>query len=224
MSIHDGHRARLKKRFRENGLDSFEDHNALELLLFYALPQGDVNPIAHRLIKRFGSFDAVLDAPIDELMKVSGIGEHTALLLKLVLSINQRYMISRGRGAEILNSTKKAGDFLVPRFFGERDEVVYMVCLDAKFKLINCKLMSRGSVNTANINVRKIVENALAFNSMSVILAHNHISGVALPSQEDKDTTRRIADALKAVDIVLTDHIIVADGDYVSMADNGFFL
>lgn len=224
MNIHDGHRARLKKRFRENGLDSFEDHNALELLLFYALPRSDVNPLAHRLIDRFDSFDAVLDAPIDELCKVSGVGENTALLLKLVLAVNQRYMISRGRGEEILDSTKKAGDFLVPRFFGERDEVVYMVCLDAKFKMINCKLMSRGSVNTANINVRKIVENALAFNSMSVILAHNHISGVALPSQEDKDTTRRIADALKAVDIVLTDHIIVADGDYVSMADNGFFL
>jgi len=224
MNIHDGHRARLKKRFRENGLDSFEDHNALELLLFYALPRSDVNPLAHRLIDRFDSFDAVLDAPIDELCKVSGVGENTALLLKLVLAVNQRYMISRGRGEEILDSTKKAGDFLVPRFFGERDEVVYMVCLDAKFKMINCKLMSRGSVNTANINVRKIVENALAFNSMSVILAHNHISGVALPSQEDKDTTRKIADALRAVDIVLTDHIIVADGDYVSMADNGFFL
>ena len=223
MSIHKEHRKRLKKRFEENGLDGFADHNALELILCYAIPQGDVNPLAHRLIDKFGSFDAVFDAPLEELRKVSGVGDHTALMLKLFIAGNRRYMISRSQGDEIINSTTKAGGYLAPFFHGERDEVVYMICLDAKFKVLSCKLMSRGSVNTANINVRKIVENALAYNSMSVILAHNHISGVALPSQEDQESTRRIFEALKAVDIKLSDHIIVADGDYVSMADNGFF-
>ena len=223
MSIHDGHRQRIKKQYRDHGLLNFEDHSALELLLFYAMPRSDVNPLAHRLIDRFGSLNAVFDVPVGELMKVSGVGENTALLIKLVVDINRQLMVSRGRNCKIIDSTEKAGAYIAPFFHGERDEVVYMICLDAKFKVLNCKLMSRGSVNTANIVVRKIVENALANNSMSVILAHNHISGVALPSHEDKESTKRICEALQAVDIVLADHIIVADDDFVSMADNGFF-
>jgi len=224
MGIHDGHRSRLRQRFLKSGLDDFENHQVLELLLFFSRPQGDVNPLAHRLMDRFGSFNAVLDAPVEELVKVSGVGENTAVLLKLVIAANRRYMIARSQNNEILNSTEKAGKFLAPRFYGERDEVVYMVCLDAKYKVLNCKMMFRGSVDTANINIRKVVENALAFNSVSVILAHNHVSGLALPSDEDYTTTRRLIDALSAIDIILADHIVVADDDYVSMADNGFFL
>ena len=223
MSIHDGHRARMKRRFLEHGLDSFDDHNVLELLLFYAIPRGDVNPLAHELITRFGSLSAVFDAPLDELMKVPGIGESAALLIKLVPQMSRRYMISRTRSDNILNSTQKAGNYLMQFFYGERDEVVYMACLDAKCKVINCKMIFRGGVNSANISVRKLVENALLYNSTSVIIAHNHTSGIALPSQEDIATTKKIEEALRAVDIILNDHIIVADDDYVSLADNGIF-
>jgi DNA repair protein RadC len=223
MSVHDGHRERLKKRFLEHGLDSFEDHAVLELLLFYALPRGDVNPLAHRLMDYFGSLAAVFDAPVDELIKVAGIGENTAVLLKLLPQAGRRYLLSRSRLDDILDSTKKAGDYLVPYFFGERDEVVYMVCLDAKCKVLGCKLLFRGSVNSASVSIRKIVENALHCNSTSVIIAHNHTSGIAVPSREDYETTRRIGTALGAVDITLTDHIIVADDDFVSLADTGFF-
>ena len=223
MSIHDGHRARMKRRFLEHGLDSFDDHNVLELLLFYAIPRGDVNPLAHELITRFGSLSAVFDAPLDELMKVPGIGESTALLIKLVPQMSRSYMISRTRSDNILNSTQKAGNYLMQFFYGERDEVVYMACLDAKCKVINCKMIFRGGVNSANISVRKLVENALLYNSTSVIIAHNHTSGIALPSQEDIATTKKIEEALRAVDIILNDHIIVADDDYVSLADNGIF-
>lgn len=223
MNIHTGHRERMKKRFLEHGLENFDDHNILELLLFYALPRADVNPLAHALISKFGSLSAVFDAPVDELTKVSGIGMNTALFIKLIPQVSRRYLISRSCFDDILNSTKKAGEFLLPHFYAERDEVVYMICLDAKCKVINCKLLFRGSVNSANVSVRKIVENALLYNSTSVIIAHNHTSGIALPSNEDKVTTRRIEEALCAVDIVLTDHIIVADDDFVSLADNGFF-
>jgi DNA repair protein RadC len=223
MSIHDGHRERMKKRFSEHGLDNFEDHNVIELLLFYALPRADVNPIAHKLIEKFGSLAAVFDAPTDELAKVPGITANTALFIKLIPQVSRRYLMSRTRFEDILDSTEKAGRYLLPHFFAERDEIVYMICLDAKCKVLNCKLLFRGSVNSANVSVRKIVENALLYNSTSVIIAHNHTSGIALPSHEDKLTTRRIENALRAVDIVLADHIIVADDDFVSMADNGFF-
>jgi len=223
MSIHEGHRGRLKKRFLEYGLESFEDHSVLELLLFYALPRSDVNPIAHALINKFGSLAAVFDAPLEELARVPGIGVNTAEYIKLIPQVSRRYLMSRASFDDILDSTKKAGAYLLPRFYAERDEIVYLVCLDAKCKVLNCKLLFRGSVNSAGVSIRKIVENALVYNSTSVIIAHNHTSGIAVPSEEDKITTRRIQEALRAVDITLSDHIIVADDDFVSLADNGFF-
>ncbi|NLM83282.1 MAG: DNA repair protein RadC [Clostridiales bacterium] len=223
MNVHKGHRARMKRRFLEHGLESFEDHHVLEILLFYALPRVDVNPLAHNLLKQFGSLAAVFDAPLDELEKVEGIGRNAATLIKLIPQVARRYMISRASLSDILDSSEKAGRYLLPRFFGERDEVVYLVCLDAKCKVLNCRLMFRGSVNSASVSIRKIVETALSFNATSVILAHNHTSGIALPSREDQITTRRIEEALWAVDITLADHIIVADDDFVSLADSGFF-
>ncbi len=213
----------MKKRFLEHGLENFDDHSVLELLLFYALPRTDVNPIAHKLIESFGSLAGVFDAPIDELTKVSGISANSAMFIKLIPQASRRYLISRCSFEDILDSTEKAGRYLLPRFFAERDEIVYMICLDAKCKVLNCKRLFRGSVNSANVSIRKIVENALLYNSTSVIIAHNHTSGIALPSHEDKITTRRIESALRAVDIVMTDHIIVAEDDFISMADNGFF-
>ena len=221
MGTHDGHRERFRQRFLKTGLDGFEDHEALELLLYHAQPRINTNPVAHRLMDRFGSFDAVLDAPVDQLTKVEGVGPNTAILLKLIVPLGRRYMIERNRVSPILNSTEKAGKHLVHLFHAERDEVVYMLCLDSKFKLLSCKPMSRGSVTSANINIRKIVEHALETNAVSVIIAHNHISGVTTPSREDQEATRRIRDALKTVDITLADHIIIAGGSYVSMADMG---
>lgn len=223
MNIHAGHRDRMKRRFLEHGLESFEDHSVLELLLFYALPRTDVNPIAHALLDKFDSLSAVFDAPAEELAKVPGIGSNTAAFIKLIPQVSRRYLMSRSNFDDILDSPRKAGEYLLPRFFAERDEIVYMVNLDGKCKVINCKLLFRGSVNSANVSVRKIVENALLYNSTSVIIAHNHTSGIAVPSNEDKETTRRIEQALKAVDINLADHIVVSDDDFVSMADNGFF-
>lgn len=223
MNTHQGHRDRMKRRFVESGLDNFHDHNVLELLLFYAIPQKDTNPLAHDLINTFGSLSAVLDAPIEELVKVTGVGENAAILIKLIPQISRRYLISRVSGELILSSTKKAGDYLLPFFYAEKDEVVYILCMDAKCKLLTCQLLFRGSVNSAHVSIRKIVETALVANATSVILAHNHTSGIAIPSEDDERTTQKIRQALELVGIILSDHIVVADDDYVSMADNGFF-
>lgn len=215
----------MKERFVKHGLENFDEHNVLEILLFYAIPRGDINPLAHELMNRFGKLSDVFDAPIEELKKIKGMGDNAATLIKLIPQISRRYMISRAISAEdvYLTDSKKAGRFIVPYFYGAREEIVYMICLDAKCKVINCRLMFRGEVNSANVSMRKIVENALAYSTTSVIMAHNHPSGIALPSKEDERTTERIIDALGAVDIALSDHIVVADEDFVSMADNGFF-
>lgn len=222
-TLHTGHRARLKAQFLQAGLDAFTDIQVLELLLFYANPRQDTNPIAHRLLNQFGTLSAVLDAPVELLESVKGVGENAALLLHLIPCVCRRYLIDRASYEQILDSTEKGGAFLVPYFFGARDEMVYLLCLDAKCKVLDCRMLSVGGVNTAAVSVRKIVEAALACNATSVVLAHNHTSGIALPSKEDEATTRQIRTALDAVGILLVDHIIVADDDFVSMADSGFF-
>ena len=221
MSVHDGHRERLKKRLLEQGLNAFDDHNVLELLLFFSMPRKDTNPLAHALIEHFGSLEAVLEAPTDELLKLGGIGENTAALIKLIPEISRRYAINKNRFDGILNSTEVAGSYLSARYQFERDEVVYIVCLDAKLRVLCCKELFRGDVNSTEVSVRKIAELALAKNASSVIISHNHTSGIALPSREDEITTRRIKTALESMGIALTDHIIVAGDDFVSKADSG---
>ena len=223
MSIHDGHRQRLKDRFRQEGLDKFDEIQVLELLLFYAIPQRDTNPLAHRLLDHFGSLAQVLEAPAEELEKVSGAGANVATLLSLTTALARYYMVNRGNQTAILTSTEMCGDYLLPYFVGRRNETVFLLCLDAKCKVLGCKEVGEGSVNSASGPIRRIVEMALGMNATSVVLAHNHPSGLAIPSGEDVQTTRRLAMALDTVDITLADHIVVADDDYVSMAQSGLY-
>ena len=221
-SIHKGHRERLKARFLEEGLDNFTDIQVLELLLFYAIPQKDTNPIAHELLDHFGSLSQVLEAPVEELKKVNGIKDNAATLLSLITQISRYYQVDCSQRVEVLTTLDACGAYLVPRFFGRSNETVFLLCLDAKCKVLSCKEVGEGSVNSAGISIRKIVETALAANATTVVLAHNRPSGVALPSNDDVQTTRRIAAALSAVEVHLADHIVVAEGDYVSMVQSGY--
>lgn len=221
MSIHDGHRERLRKRFKDEGLDGFSEIQTLELALFYAISRKDTNPIAHALLDHFGSIAQVLEAPVEELQKVPGVGESTAVYLRMITELGRFYMVSRTTQTKVLTTLEQCAEYMLPFFFGRRVETVFLLCLDAKCKVLCCKEVAEGSVNAAGISVRKVVETALGANATSVVLAHNHPSGVAVPSGEDVQTTRRIAAALAAVDVHLVDHIVVADEDYVSMAQSG---
>ena len=221
MSIHDGHRQRLKQRFLEEGLDRFSDIQVLELLLFYCIPRKDTNPIAHALLAHFGSLSQVLEAPVEELQKVEGVGESAALFLHLTTEVSRFYLVDRNSRVTILPTIDDCARYLLPFFFGRRNETVFLLCLDAKCKVLCCREVGEGSVNSANVPIRRIVEMALGANATSVVLAHNHPSGLAVPSGEDVATTRRVAAALSTVDIQLVDHIVVADDDFVSMAQSG---
>ena len=221
MSIHEGHRERMRKQLKTSGMDSLSDVQVLEMLLYYAAPRGDTNPAAHALLKRFGALDGVFSAPETELRKIDGVGEAAAQLLLLVPQVARRCLMSRSTQIQVLDTTSKCGQYLLPFFHGEREEVVYLLCLDAKCKALDCVLIHRGGVNVASIAARKVVKAALDSNATSVVLAHNHPSGLALPSQEDKQTTMVLKAALDAVGVVLADHIIVADDDFVSMRDDG---
>lgn len=223
MSIHDGHRQRMKERYLREGLDHFSDVQVLELLLFFCIPRQDTNPIAHMLLEHFGSLSSVLEAPVEELCKVPGIGQNTAMLLSMVLPVNRCYRKNLQEQTRILPSIEACGEYLVPFFHGQRNETVFLLCLDSKCKVLACRKVGDGSVNSAGISIRRIVEIALGLNASSVVLAHNHPSGLALPSGEDVQTTHRVAAALNAVEITLVDHIVVADEDFVSIAQSGLY-
>ena len=218
---HAGHRSRLKDRFLQEGLDGFAEIHCLELLLFFAIPRQDTNPIAHRLLERFGSFPGVLEAPLSALQEIPGMGKNAALLLHLMPSVCRYYQIKQADLHAILPTLEACADYLTPRFFGLRDECVFALCLDAKCKVLGCRLIGHGSVNSANVPIRRIVEYALSLNASSLVLAHNHPSGIAIPSQADLDATARLSTALDSVGIILADHIVVADDDYVSMTLSG---
>ena len=221
MALHDGHRQRLKNRFRAEGLDQFDEVQVLELLLFYAVPRRDTNPLAHELLDRFGTLAQVMETPAEELEKV--VGSAASTLISLVTAVTRYYMVSRSSQATILSSTEECGEYLLSRFLGRRNETVFVLCLDAKCKVLGCREMGEGSVNSASVPIRRIVETALSLNATSVVLAHNHPSGLAIPSADDVQTTRRLAVALDAVDILLADHIVVADDEFVSLVQSGLY-
>ncbi len=223
MAIHDGHRQRLKERFLQEGLDNFTEVQVLELLLFYCIPRQDTNPIAHRLLERFGTLPQVLEAPVEELAKVPGMGPNSGAFLNMVTQAGKYYQVKRTAKGNILTTIEACGAYLCPFFIGQRNETVFLLCLDSKCKVLSCKKVGEGSVNSAGVPIRRMVEMALAANASSVVLAHNHPSGLALPSAEDVQTTRRLATALSAVEITLIDHIIVADDDFVSLSQSGYY-
>ena len=221
--VHGGHRARMKQRYLSQGLDGLADHEALELLLYYAIPRADVNPLAHRLLEHFGSLHGVLDAEVAELTEVAGIGESTALLLRFVRDLNRRYLLDRQEQRPSLADPEAAGKLFLPFFYGIREERVYAAFVDDDLRLIRCRLLFEGGIDYAPLSLRKLVEAALREKATGVILAHNHPAGQAIPSVQDREATLQIRSALEAMQITLVDHIIVAGEEFISMEECGHF-
>ncbi len=219
---HANHRERMRRRFMEHGLDNFEDHSILELLLFYAQPRKDMNVTAHRLLEAFGSLEGVFDAAPEALKTVEGVGDSAAVLIHLVPEVARRYLMSKADPGRILTDSEAAGRYLLPRFLTCKEERMVLVCMDAKLKVLDCREIGRGGTISVGVNVRSIVQLALGQNATYVLLAHNHTSGIALPSNEDVAVTLRLRQVLAEVGVTLTDHIVVAGDDFVSMADSGY--
>ncbi len=222
MSIHKGHRERTKQEFLQAGLQHFPDHRALELLLFYALPQGDVNPLAHTLLRTFGSLSGVFDADPQRLLEVSGVGEHTVTLLKLIPALSAKYLSCRTNTDDIITGTRDMRDLFAPYFFGAKNEMTYLAALDGKRKLLGVRKLGEGIPNATEVTTRQVAEAALSLNATSVILAHNHISGLATPSDADLLSTAYLQDFLSKMSIILLDHVILVDDDMVSLRESKY--
>ncbi|MBE6998039.1 MAG: DNA repair protein RadC [Ruminococcaceae bacterium] len=222
-NVHAGHRARLKARFRDHGLESFSDIEALELLLFYAIPRADTNELAHALLARFKDFRGVLEADRAALERVPGIGDNAATLLRLVTALNGRYLRAAATRGTPIRDSEAAGAYLLPQFDYRSGECSVLLCLDTADRVIDCHFLGEGTTAMVGVSARELVELALRDKAARVILAHNHVSGVALPSRADVEATGRIYHMLRMIGVELTDHLIFADGDFVSMRDSGHF-
>ncbi|MDD2234762.1 MAG: DNA repair protein RadC [Desulfitobacteriaceae bacterium] len=219
--MHEGHRSRLKNRFLEEGLDGFEDHQTLELLLFYAIPRKDLNELAHSLINKYGSLAGVLEADPKDLAKTPGLGLNSAILLALIPSLTRIYLKDRWGTRPTLDGTIKAGKYILTLFAGRTYEVFYVICLDAQHQVIYPALVHEGTIDQAPVYPRLIVETALRHKAHSVILAHNHPGGNPTPSPQDIDVTKRIQSALEQISVTVLDHIIAIGEKYVSCAERG---
>ena len=218
---HGGHRQRLRERFEHYGLDSFSDVNALELLLFYALPRQDTNPLAHALLDHFGSLEAVLEATDEELRAIPGMGENAALFLRLIPAMSRRYLLCKSGKIDQITNPEAAGEYMLPFFLYQQEERIYGLFLDSRCHVLSCEELSKGVIDAAEIGVRILIERALDLKCCYVILAHNHPSGVIVPSTEDEIATLRLRQALNTVGITLSDHLIIYGDSYMSMSEVG---
>ena len=219
--LHDGHRERMRERFREHGIESFQPHEILELLLFHSYRRGNTNEVAHALMDHFGSFHAVFEASEKELMKVEGIGPISAHLIRLIPAIHREYLQSQNeQTGDIYDRAEKVAKLLKPYFLGSKNEKIYMVLLDNSNRLIKCLQLDEGSPGNVVLNMRKLAEYPLQYSATSVILAHNHPNAFSMPSNDDINSTAQAIDILRSLQIRLRDHIIFdGRGDYTSLVN-----
>ena len=220
-NIHAGHRQRLKQRYVEEGLASFSEHQVLELLLYYGLPQGDTNRLAHQLIERYGSLPAVLEADYEDLRQLKGLGDHTALLVSLLPDLWRYYQLARGKPRAGINNRKELAAYVTHLFIGETQESLYLICLDARHQVLRAVKINEGAPDNVGLNPRAIAEAALRYKATAVVLAHNHPGGSLKPSAADLQLTEQLTAALGALDIEVLDHLIVTGGTYLSFAERG---
>ena len=222
-NYHKGHRETVRRRFMVGGLDVFAPHEILEFLLYYAIPQRDTNPLAHRLINAYGSLYNVMSSPVQELKAADGVGDRTAVFLSLIFQLYRRMRLQQiRRESTDFRSTPVAVRYFQELFSGQREEAVYQLCLNAQGHIVVCHSLAQGNIVSVTMNMKTLIANAILHHCVSVVIAHNHPGGDAHPLKEDYAATNRMKDAFDAVNIELQDHIIIGENDYASMKEIGY--
>ena len=219
--VHDAHRERMRRRVDEHGFETLLEHEQLEYLLFFSIPRGDVNPLAHALIKEFKSLSGVREAPREELLKIDGVGEKTARLLTSICPVLRAYHRSVLNASPQIVNTRAAIDVARSLYTGVTTEQLYLLCLDVQCHLKKAVLLREGTVDEVPVYPREVAEQVLRADAKYVILVHNHPSFSAAPSQADKALTARLQTTLRAVGVELLDHVIIANGSCYSFLQNG---
>ncbi len=219
---HAGHRSRQRARFRANGLNGFAPHEVLELILGYAIPRRDVNPLAHKLLNHFGTLHNVFDAQVEDLLRVEGIGEYAAVMISLFSAVAVKCDESRAAQKVALTTWQDAAEHCVRLLRGCKEEHLYAVYLNGQSQVLANVLISRGSLGEVRSYPRVVTDHALRYNAHGVILCHNHPGGSSTPSAADIGSTLQLRDVLDAVEVRLVDHFIVAGGEALSLTKEGF--
>ena len=220
-SPHANHRARVQKRVSQYGLEGMEEHEALEYLLFFVIPRKDTNPIAHELIHRFGNFCGVLEASEEELCTVNGIGPAAARYIHSLHLLNNYYATHRVQKKVSLLVSANAIEFVRPLFTGLKNERLYMIAVDDRGYHKRTTLVAEGQPGAVDVPMSKLAREAVASSCTAVFFAHNHPGGIPVPSIEDVQFTRQTVKMLGLLGITVTDHIIEADGEALSLAKSG---
>ncbi len=220
---HDGHRARLRERFRrDGGFDNFQDHEILELLLTYGAPRKDCNQEAHDLLEAFGSMKGVLEASPAMLMKaVKGIGESQATIVSMAVPLARVWAKCANSNPRRIANRSDLENYCRSKLAGQRIENFYVICVDAQCRLLGERRISYGSLSEVSAYPRSVLETALNYNAYSVFFCHNHPGGTCAPSTEDITSTLQLQRLLNGVGILVLDHIIVAGAQTYSMAQHG---
>lgn len=217
-ALHAGHRQRLKNRFLNEGLDNFEMHNLLELLLFFTTARQDTNETAHRLVRLFGSFSAVCDADFDVLCAVDGVGREGAMLIKMLPELCRCYMSSKYEDVASIDSAEDAAEYFKALFLGYTVEM-FMVCyLDSNMNILRLTKQAKGRDDSVQVDINKIIAEALLLRAKGIIIAHNHPHGFAAPSQEDMDMTECLFILLRDLGLRLCEHVIVSGSETFCMS------
>ena len=219
-NLHSGHRKRMRNKCLSDNMESFTDHELIEMLLYYCIPMKDTNELAHKIIDECGNLAILMETKPQDLMNRCGISEGTAVFFAITSEIMKRCDRQKWEKKRTLSSAEEAGKFAVSLLSYEIYECFYVICLDSQSRIINFVKLSQGNIDEININIREIAETAIRYKATSVILAHNHPGGSLIPSYQDIDATSRISSCLNLMDIEVYDHIIVADNKYYSMAAN----
>lgn len=216
-----GHKKRLREKFINNGFNSLSDYEALEIILGMAIVRKDVKPLAKDLIKKFGSFAAVLDADPTELKCFEGLGEIAALSLKIVKEASVKYLQEKSRVKPVISSPEALIDYCKAAMGGLKDEEFRVVFLNSRNEIIDDEVLCKGTVDQAAVYPRKIMERALNRKASSLIFVHNHPSGHPKPSRADIELTKTLKNAAAALQIRVHDHLIVGKQGQYSFAKEG---
>ncbi len=220
--MHDGHRKRMKERYKnDGGFENFAQHEILEMLLYSTIARGDTNPIAHELIQTFGSIANVFEADPEELKKVHGIGESSAYLLSMIPHLSKVYNETKWNRKIMLGTSDLVGQYAINLFIGKTYEEFRIICLDSNRQVFYQGVVTKGTIDEVPTYPRLIVEEVLKHNAKTVIFAHNHPGGSVFPSESDIHATNKLIDALNAIDVCVLDHVIVSGNRYYSMSDKG---
>ncbi len=220
-NIHKGHRERLRETTNTIGFENLPEHQQLELLLSFVIPRKDTNPIAHDLIKKFGSFSAVLDANPKILMQVKGIGEVAANLISVCGKIPFAYRTSKMKQKTVLTCPSQIINYFEDIAVSSSTEKFYIIYLNTKNEVIKYEIFGDNSLDKVSIDFRDLIQKVLMYNSKGVIVCHTHPEGSANPSRQDLEFTKQLFVALSIIGIKLCDHIIFATTENFSFFNEG---